>query len=180
MTRSLSTLSRSRVLVGIPEAKAQRQKGIVTNAQLTFLLTHGVRQSTMRRQMGAMMINRNIDYKAALALYLHTKGSPLWQIPPRPIIEPAIEAKGNIDPIREEFKQAAQAALSNKPAEARRHLQMAGMIATNAVRAWFTDSRNNWAPNAPATIRRKGSAQPNIDRGELRKAITYVVDEGQP
>ena len=82
--------------------------------------------------------------------------------------------------IEAELKAAAQASLNNKPGEAKRHMRMAGMVAQNAVRAWFVDPRNNWAPNAPSTIRRKGSAQPLIDTGELRKAITYVVDEGQP
>lgn len=167
------------VYVGIPEAANSRPRNsVITNSQLAFVLTHGVRAINMRRQMGAMMINRKMGYKSALALYLHSKGSPLWQTPPRPIIEPAIEAKGNKEQLEEELKLAAKAALNGQDAEAVRHMRAAGMMAQNMVRAWFTDPRNNWAPNAPSTIRRKGSSQPNIDTAELRKAITYVLDEG--
>lgn len=176
---SLAQLSRMQVYVGIPEAKSARNAAGITNAQLVFLHTHGVRDITMRTRMGAMMINRKIDYKAALKLYIHSKGSPLWQIPPRPLVEPAIEAKGNIEPIQDALKEAATAALKGKPEEAKRAMRMAGMLAQNAVRAWFTDPRNNWAPNAPSTIKRKGSNRPLIDLGEMRKAVTYVLDEGQ-
>ena len=54
------------------------------------------------------------------------------------------------------------------------------MFAQNKVRAWFTDERNNWPPNAPSTIEKKSKNgkikdNPLIDTGELRKSITYVV-----
>src|SRR6266567_3135434 len=91
----IKSLQGDQVLVGIPEAKAQRPKGQVSNAQLAFFHTHGVRDIAMRTQMKAMQINRNLNYSQALALYIHTKGSPLWQIPPRPIVEPAIENQTN-------------------------------------------------------------------------------------
>jgi hypothetical protein len=32
-------------------------------------------------------------------------------------------------------------------------------------------------PNAPSTIRRKGSSNPLIDSGEMRGAVTYKVDD---
>lgn len=34
-----------------------------------------------------------------------------------------------------------------------------------------------WAPNAPATVRRKGSSRPLIDTGRLRRSITWEVEE---
>ena len=40
---------------------------------------------------------------------------------------------------------------------------------------WFENPQNGWPPNSPRTIRRKGSDQPLVDTGEMRKAITYVV-----
>lgn len=116
--------------------------------------------------------------------YIHTHGSPLRNIPARPIIEPALTARGNKEPIQEELKLAAAAQLAGDSAKATQHLRRAGVLAQNAVRAWFTDSRNNWAPNAPSTIARKHSARPLIDTGELRpliatgelrKSMTYVV-----
>ncbi len=172
----LKGLTGAAVYVGIPEKNAARKGDPVTNAQLAFLLTHGVRDVDMRRIMYAAQHNRKITYSQALALYIHSYGSPLWQIPPRPIIEPAIEDKQNRRVIEKELELAAKAALDGKKEEVRKHLQRAGMIAQNVVRGWFTNPRNHWAPNAPSTIKRKGSSQPNIDTGDLRKSITYVVE----
>lgn len=175
--QDLKNLGKLQVYVGIPEDSAARKDGGVTNAQLAFLHTQGVRESDMRSEMLSKIV-KGATYGKALAMYLHTHGSPLWQIPPRPIIEPAIEAKGNREAILAELKKAAEATLEGKKPEAIRALQRAGLTAQNRVRAWFTDPRNGWAPNAPSTIKAKGSAQPLIDHGELRRSITYVVVGG--
>lgn len=173
--RDIGNLSHLKVYVGIPESAAARKSGkAVTNAQLAFLLTNGVRSAGMRAKMAP---NMRLGYTAAHALYLHTHGSPLWQTPPRPIIEPAIEAKGNREPICAQLKLAAEAVLDGNKGEAVRYLNLAGLEATNRCRAWFRDPRNNWAPNAQSTIKRKKSSAPNIDTGQLRKALTWVVAE---
>ncbi len=175
---SLKDLSASQVFVGIPEARAPRKKGQITNAALAFIHTHGARQADMRRVMGAMRINKGLNYSQALALYIHTRGSPLWQIPPRPIIEPAIEDKTNRDLIDKELQAAAKAALGGNKSLMMTHMRRAGLTAQNAVKAWFTNPKNHWAPNAPSTIKRKGSSRPLVDTGALRQSITYVVESG--
>jgi hypothetical protein len=109
----------------------------------------------------------------AEVLFIFSKGSPLKRIPARPVIEPAIEA--NAEFINKELAKASSAALNNDPAGVQQGLQRAGMVAANASKEWFFDSRNGWAPNTPGTIRAKGSAQPGIDTGAMRRAITYVV-----
>ena len=173
---SMQKLVNSRVLVGIPAKTSNRKKPPINNAELTYIHTHGIRTIDARRRMSAMMKNRNLNYKQALALYIHSKGSSMFAVPPRPIIEPAIEANKKV--IEAELKLAAAAALSGDKAATERHLRLAGMTAQNVVRAWFTDSRNHWPPNAPSTIKRKGSDKPLIDTGQLRKAMTYVVEMG--
>lgn len=111
----------------------------------------------------------------AALLYIHTNGSPVRNIPARPVIEPAIKAEGNRQLINEQLKKAAKAILSKDAAAAESSLRRAGQIGANSAKRWFTDPRNNWAPNAPSTIRRKGSDRPLIDTGALRQAITWVV-----
>lgn len=169
-------LSRIRVMVGVPEEKTERPtvSGEVTNAELVFLHTHGVRQSSMRTEMG-MTMRGGASYRQAYALYLHTHGSPLWQIPPRPIIEPALRA--NRDALIEGLRQAASAQLDTTAGQeaALRKFWRVAMMGQNFVRGWFTDARNGWAPNAPSTIARKGSDRPLIDTGELRKSIIGIV-----
>ena len=174
---AIKDLAKMQVYVGIPEKNASRKGAGITNAALAFIHTHGVRSTDVRRRVGAMMLNRKLTYEGAMALYVHTVGSPMMAIPPRPIIEPAIEAKGNKERIAEHLKVAGKAVLDGSKTEALNELRKTGMVAQNLCRAWFTDPRNNWAPNAPATIRRKKSSRPLIDTGQLRASITYVIAE---
>lgn len=108
--------------------------------------------------------------------FIHSKGSPLKGIPARPIIEPAIE--DSKEQIAELIKGSAQKALDGNKEGAIESLERVGMQGQNIVRAWFTNPRNNWAPNSPKTIKIKKSARPLIDSGELRKSITYIVRKG--
>ena len=125
----------------------------------------------------ARVARREQTINNAQLLFIHTKGSPLRGIPARPVIEPAIEATDNKASISEELKQAAKAALDGRPQLMKQFLKRAGLDAQNRVKAWFLDPRNNWAPNKPSTIRRKGSDKPLIDTSQMRNAITYVVTD---
>ena len=167
-----------RVYVGIPEEKAARKGEEITNPELAFIHTHGARAASMREEMGKEM-DGGSPYSKAHEMYVQAHGSPLYQIPPRPIIEPAIEAEGNKERIAGELGDAAAAMLDGKGGQALTGLKRAGMAGQNAARDWFEDPRNNWPENAPATIEQKGSARPLVDTGELRKSIIYVVKEGE-
>lgn len=110
-------------------------------------------------------------------MYIHTNGSPLQNIPARPVIEPAIEASDNRRMIDDEFEQIATNELDGKHDEAVAHLIKAGQVGSNAAKRWFRDPRNGWAPNRPSTIARKGSDRPLIGiTGELRRNITHVEE----
>ena len=109
----------------------------------------------------------------ASLMFVFSKGSPLKKIPARPWLEPAI--KLNKDLISPHLGAAAKAVLNHDPVRAERELRLAGPVAANAAKRWPTDPRNGWKPNAPATIRRKGSDRPGVDTGQLRRSITSVV-----
>lgn len=149
--KALKDLARVEVLVGVPEEKTSRDTAKVTNAGL---------------------------------IYIHSHGSPLHGIPARPIIEPAIELPDNKEAIGKELGEAVSARLESDGSSAatakdnmRRHFKRAGMEATNRVRAFFDDPRNNWPPDKPETVERKGSDKVLVDKNEMRRAITYVVKE---
>lgn len=163
------------VYIGIPEENSTREKsGEINNAELAYIHTHGIRSAEMRNEMDKS-VDSGMPYSKAHALYIQSNGSPLWQSPPRPIIEPAIEHFKGI--IAEELGKAATVALDGDKEKAIRQLKHTGMIGQNIVRDWFTNPDNNWPPNSEATIKRKGSDRPLIDTGELRKSITYVVGD---
>lgn len=109
----------------------------------------------------------------AQLLYIHTNGSPVNKIPPRPVIEPAIsDDKENIGEI---FKKATQKAMEGNIEGMRGELERAGLRGENVSKGWFTNPKNGWQPNLPVTINRKASSRPLIDTGELRKSITHVI-----
>lgn len=106
-------------------------------------------------------------------LYIHTNGSPANNIPPRPIVDPAIQdSKEEIGTL---LKEAILKALEGDTDGAMAGMERAGTQGENAVKGWFTNPKNNWAENAESTIKQKGSSKPLIDTGQLRKSITHVV-----
>ncbi|WP_220389002.1 hypothetical protein [Paenibacillus tyrfis] len=176
--KMLNDLARMQVYVGIPEGNDNNRteeagQAEITNAELLYIHTHGVRQKEMREEMNPKVESGEMTYSKAFQMYLHTHGSPLWHSPPRPVIEPAIEK--NKEVISKQLRKAAETALDGQDPE--NELEKAGMLGQNIVRAWFTDPANGWAPNSPATESAKGSDKPLIDSAEMRKAITYVVEK---
>ena len=117
------------------------------------------------------------DVTNAELLFIHTKGSPLKHIPARPVLEPAVSADGNRQIIARELEASVKASLAGDQDNAKKKMMRTALAGQSAARGWFTDSRNNWAPNAPGTIKRKGSDRPLIDTGAMRAAIIGLVRE---
>jgi hypothetical protein len=175
MEKGINALDGMDVLVGVPEEKTDRGDGSgITNAELVFIHTNGARQGGMIGEMDQAMAS-GANYEQAMAMFLQEHGSPLYHIPPRPIIEPAISEPTNRAVIVQDLERAGEAAVEEDIEKLKAALETAGMDAQNIVRDWFTNPKNGWAPNAPSTIAQKGSDRPLIDKGEMRKAITYVV-----
>lgn len=171
--KSLELLAKKEVLVGIPEDEATRENGdTINNAELLYIHTHGIRTSEMRAEM-QKNIDKGMKYSKAHSLYIKEHGSPLFRVPPRPVLEPAIEDSKEI--IAEELKQANISALDKNPAQAEVHLNNAGILAQSAAQNWFENPKNGWPPNAESTVKNKGSDVPLVDTNELRKSITYVL-----
>lgn len=177
--QSLKELGNKQVYVGIPEKNSSREslKGdsSINNAELLYIQSHGIREREMINEMSKDM-NKGAPYSKAYELYVHSQGSPLFQTPPRPVLEPAIE--NDKEEIASYLKKAAQYTLDGDTENAKKELEAAGLEGQNAARDWFANPKNGWDPNSPSTIKRKGSDKPLIDTGEMRKAITYVVKEG--
>lgn len=175
LTSRLQSLTKVAVYVGIPAGKASRTDGEINNAELLYIHTNGVRSRKMRNEMNAN-IGKGLSYNEAHSLYIQEHGSPLMDIPARPVIEPALKA--NKDKIMAEYSKAVSAAAEGNDGELMSALTRTGLAGENAARDWFTDPRNEWEPNSPKTIARKGSSRPLIDTSALRKAITHVVRHG--
>lgn len=181
VAKILADLAKKQVYIGIPEgsdndrAAAAGSHSDITNAELLYIHTHGIRQKEMRDEMNPKVESGAMTYSKAFILWLHTHGSPLWKSPPRPVIEPALEH--NKDAIAKQLQKVASAALDGQ--DPIPELEKAGMLGQNFSREWFTNPANKWAPNSPITAKRKGSDRPLIDTDELRKSIIYVIEDGK-
>lgn len=176
---AVGVLAKKEVLVGIPAEHSSRQTqntagDKINNAELLYIQSHGVRKAEMRAEM-QKHLDAGKKYSEAHSLYIQSHGSPLWHIPPRPVLEPSIEA--NKEPIAKQLQQATVAALDGDSVGVDHALHRAGFVAENAAKGWFEKQENGWPPNSPRTIAQKGSDSPLIDTGEMRKAITHVVRE---
>ena len=182
----IQTVTRLAAYVGIPAASAHARKtqllamagksrgkgkarlekaaeSDVNNAELLFIFSKGRKAKP--------------GYSAAADLYLHSKGSPMTLQKPRPVLEPAVEADGNRQAIASEIAASCKANLAGDHELAVKKMKRAALAGQNAARSWFTDSRNNWAPNKPSTIKAKGSNRPGIDTGAMRAAIQGITAE---
>lgn len=169
---ALEELKKTDVLVGIPERESSRETDDINNAELLYIHTHGIRKSEMRKEMQENVDNGS-PYSEAYQMYIQEHGSPLWHSPPRPVLEPAIADKK--EQIAEQLSKAMTSLLDGNSQETTICLHKAGQVAENSARDWFINPKNGWAPNSQKTIERKGSEQPLIDTGSMRKAITHVV-----
>lgn len=167
------------VLVGIPEEESERdQNGSsdgINNAELAFIHSNGARSESMINEMD----KTGLPFSKAFQAYIAANGSPLWRIPPRPFLEPALEDEGNRKLIDEQFEKVAKAFLESEE-DGFRELEKLGLLAQGLVRDWFYNPSNNWPPLAESTLKakeKKGSTDPTplIDKGELRNAINYVI-----
>jgi hypothetical protein len=89
----------------------------------------------------------------AALLYIHTNGSIKGHFPPRPVIEPCIDA--NKTQIEFLLTKAADAAFDKKKRESNEWIKKTGQYTSNACKLWFRDPRNGWLQNSPQTIARK-------------------------
>lgn len=172
--KRLAAIKKRAIYVGVPNQTKHRKGDKIDNAQLLFIHTYGARSSDMIDEMGEK-ISRGYKYSSAFSLYVQTHGSPLWRIPPRPVLTPAIQS--NRASITEKYAGIAKAAAKGDYEGLDRAVAKTGLTAQNACRAWFLDPRNKWPANSPSTVKKKKSSNPLIDEGELRKSIIYVVRE---
>ena len=134
----------------------------------------------------------------ATLLYTHTNGSEKRNLPPRPLIEPALEA--NDDKIAADLAEVSRMLLDGNYNGALKMMHTTGKDALNMITDFYDDpSQNNWPKNQDATVRAKikkkykskkkrkeamdeyragGEVdQVLVDTGALRSSITYVIGD---
>ena len=93
------------------------------------------------------------------------------KIPARPWLDVGVESG------TEEYLEVIQDGIAEgEPAE--KVLDQLGVLAVGYTQQYITDLDS--PPNAPSTIKRKGSANPLIDTGNMRQSVTYTIADQMP
>lgn len=95
-------------------------------------------------------------------------------IPSRPFMKTAVDKSK--DDILKYYQMSAKNIADGK-ADAEKVLNGLGVLGKSKVQESIRNG--NWEPNAPATIKRKGSSKPLIDTGLMRDTVTYVIRGGK-
>lgn len=105
--------------------------------------------------------------------YIHEYGAPAANIPARPFLIPGV--RNSLPQVEKIMKAGAVDALDGK-SSANGTMRQVGLVAQGSVQQKISDGP--FVPNKPETIRRKGEGKkPLFDTGELRKAVSFVVEE---
>ena len=118
-----------------------------------------------------------MDGENASLLYMHETGVPSRNIPPRPVMKPALAQTDVKKEMQGCYRSAILHAMFLGDVEgAEQELNKMGMAGRDACKKWISDG-TNLAPNAPSTIARKGSSVPLVDTGSLLNSFTYEIRE---
>ena len=124
---------------------------------------------------------QNNEVTNAELLFIHSNGSPVRNIPARPVIEPAI--KDDAERLHKMMAKSAQYAFDGENEKALDQLKKTGVRGQNVSRNWFYNEDNGWPPDSPSTIQSKKNKykvagyEPRtlINTGQMKNAITYFV-----
>lgn len=147
--KSIRSLTKTEVLVGVPDINAGRDPE--------------------PGEGGQPLSNAEIGY-------LMETGVPEKNIPARPFLIPGVREA--VEPIGKQMESGARKSLTGDTQAIDATMNKVGLIAQNAVRMKITDGPfAPLAPKTLAKRRAKGRTgeKPLLDTGQLRQSITYVI-----
>lgn len=122
----------------------------------------------------------DVGINNATLLAINNFGSPMQNIPARPVMENGIRAAQ--DPIAEQFKLAVSGALTKGLSALDQYYNRAGIIASNSIKKAINSQDFPDGPAESTLAARKAAGfkgtKSLIVTGQMRNAITYVVRSG--
>ena len=166
------------VTIGIHEDAGQHESDDITNASLGAIHEFGADINhpggTSYGFASKAAADRNeVRFLKSGSGYaeLGVTGPHTINIPARPWLNPGVDSG------TEEYLKIIERALeAGEPLD--KTLHQIGVVATGMVQKYMTELRT--PPNAPSTIKAKGSSNPLIDSGALRQSVTYKITSTKP
>lgn len=109
-------------------------------------------------------------------MFIHENGSPLRNLPARPVLQMTIDY-ANENLVYKTVQKGIKAMIENdlKPEAFENELNKLALRLENYARKIIYSNDGRLAPNAPSTIKAKGDNHPLFDTGQLARSITCRV-----
>lgn len=106
-------------------------------------------------------------------MYIHENGSPLHNIPARPVLDMTIAWARSSGLVNKTINEAMEVYLQTEDLnKVDKVMEKMCLKLQNYARHIIYDNDGKLAPNSPSTIRRKGDNHPLFDTGQLARSIT--------
>lgn len=138
----------------------------VINELNNYKLEIGVFTTTSKRKFRIGITNAQL-------MFIHENGSPLKNIPSRPVLQMTIDyAKKHL--LKKTIHNCFQAAITGQ-SNIEQELQKLAMKMENYARKLIYNNDGRLIANAPSTIAKKGTNHPLFDTGQLARSITCRI-----
>lgn len=132
-----------------------------------YRLELGVFTGHTKRKVQVGMTNAEL-------LFVHENGSPLRNIPARPVLQMTLDY-ANQSLVSKTVDKCIDLILDGKEDEVENELKRLALRIENYARKIIYSNDGRLAPNAASTIARKGDNHPLFDTGQLARSITCRV-----
>ena len=145
----------------------------------------------LRRHAVDVGLTSSASERSRFLLGIHTRGSPVMRIPPRPVVQPALSREGLREEMAEKLIASCEAALEGDLPEAKKGLDEAGKRGADGIREYIDAGIP--PPNSPVTltggwiynrvakkgvlVEGKSGSTPLVDTGALYEDFDYEVTE---
>lgn len=129
--------------------------------------------------------------RSRFLLGIHSHGSPIMRIPPRPVVQPALAQEGLRSEMGDKLAEACEAAFAGDLAGTEKGLEEAGQRGADGIREYI--DRGIPPPNSPVTlsggwiynrvarkgvpVKGKSGSTPLVDTGQLRDEFDFEITE---
>lgn len=145
----------------------------------------------LRKHKVDVGLTSSASARSRFLLGIHSHGSPIMRIPPRPVVQPALAQEGLRSEMGEKLAEACEAAFDGDMEGMEKSLEDAGQRGADGIREYIDAGIP--PPNSPVTlsggwiwnrvakkgvlVKGKSGSTPLVDTGQLRDDFDWEVKE---
>ena len=145
----------------------------------------------LRKHKVDVGLTSSASARSRFLLGIHSHGSPIMRIPPRPVVQPALSQEGLRSEMGDKLAEACEAAFDGDLAGTEKGLEDAGQRGADGIREYIDAGIP--PPNSPVTlsggwiynrvakkgvlVKGKSGSTPLVDTGQLRDDFDWEITE---